>query len=109
MTDQVAQLMMPGRGRSAFVRLPEQSTTPRARTRTLQRTHGGVNFWGQADIKNSVVGAGALTLKLGTDYQDYLDQVANVFSTWRNQYILGSASAKESPFVPPGAAALIQR
>ena len=75
----------------------------------MQRTHGGVNFWGQADIKNSVVVGGDLTLKLGTDYQDYLDQVANVFSTWRNQYILGPASAKESPFVPTGAAALIQR
>ncbi|MDQ2808181.1 MAG: hypothetical protein M3Z04_14895, partial [Chloroflexota bacterium] len=40
---------------------------------------------------------------------DYLFAVADVYSYWRNQYILGPASSPASPFIPTDSAALVRR
>jgi hypothetical protein len=39
-----------------------------------------------------------------TEERDYLAQVADVHRRWTNEYIIGSASAIASPFVPPDTA-----
>ncbi len=46
---------------------------------------------------------------VGADEQQYLFQVASVYTYWRNQYILGPASAQGSPFIPTDTAALFQQ
>ena len=46
---------------------------------------------------------------VGADEQQYLFQIASVYTYWRNQYILGSASAQGSPFIPTDTAALFQQ
>ena len=68
-----------------------------------------LNFFG--DLNNATLVAGDLVTSDGAarGEAEYLFAVADVYSYWRNQYILGSASSPASPFIATDSAALVRR
>ncbi len=67
-------------------------------------------FFGPTVINAPVAGGDQyITAGHGDAERAYLFQVADVYRIWRNQYILGPASAQSSPFITTDTAALVRR
>ena len=87
----------PGRTRPEFRRLAAPVSS-----------RGANSFFGTTNIYGPLI-AGDYHAGSGAAADEYRYALADVFSVWRNQYILGPASATEAPFIPTDNTAIIRR
>lgn len=73
---------------------------------------GSFNFFGPTNIYGAVIAGdqlGVVADGAARGAAEYLFAVADVYSWWRNQYILGPASSSASPFITTDSATLVRQ
>jgi hypothetical protein len=103
MSDPTAGGQAPGKSRPDFV-MP----APAMLAGVAPPPGGSIYFTGPVEITGAVIGRQGGAPDAGAAEQAYLRQVADVYSVWRTQYILGPASAGASPFVPTDTSAVLR-